>query len=277
MYSSDRLGALAVAVAAILLSSCLAGSVAGCKIATYTGGTGAMIAASILVYSIFNARIGYNLIVGMIFTVSLVDLLKNLLGTERPPEELWMVAAEGPAFPSGHAAAAAAFWTLLAYNTRNPYIAMAGALHAISVALSRPFLWVHWPIDILGGGIIGVGMALLSQVLLARFGPVVVLASSLALNATSLALSGLNANTALLTGITLGMLPTAVVKPQYGSGGICGLAALVPLPLLLAADSWSTALAAGFAGTLYIMYYYLLPPGRECITRMHASKDSNGS
>ena len=277
MYSSDRLRALAVVAAAILLSSCLAGSVAGCKIATYTGGTGAMIAASILVYSVLDARIGYNLIVGMILTVSVVDFLKNLLGTERPPEDLWVVTAEGPSFPSGHAAAAAAFWTLLAYNTRNPYIVLAGALHAISVALSRPFLWVHWPIDILGGGIIGVGVALLSQAVLARFGPVVVLSSSLALNATSLAISGLNANTALLTGITLGMMPTAVVKPQYGSGGICGLAALIPLPLLLAADSWSMALAAGFAGTLYIMYYYLLPPGRECITRTYASKDSSGS
>ena len=276
MYN-DRLGATATVLAAALLSACLAGSVVACKVATYTGGTGAMISASILIYSVFNSRIGYNLIIGMVLTISIVDLLKNALGTERPPSELWMVSAEGPAFPSGHAAATAAFWTLLAYNTRNPYVVLAGALHTTAVSLSRPFLWVHWPVDILGGGLIGVGVALLSQVLIDRFGPMVVLSSSLALNATSLALSGLNPNTALLTGITLGMLPTAVVRPQHGSGGICGLAALAPLPLLLAADTWSTALAAGFVSTIYIMYYYMLPPARECIARKYTSKDSSAS
>ena len=66
-----------------------------------------------------------------------------------------------PSFPSGHTTAAFATATSLSLAYPKWYIVLPSYLWAGSVAYSRMYLGVHYPSDILGGIIIGVGSSFL--------------------------------------------------------------------------------------------------------------------
>jgi undecaprenyl-diphosphatase len=76
-------------------------------------------------------------------------------------------------FPSGHAAGAMAVFltAALLIPVARPRIAMAAALAcAGAVGISRVFLGVHFPTDVLGGWLWGAGVALVGVALAHRYG-----------------------------------------------------------------------------------------------------------
>jgi membrane protein DedA with SNARE-associated domain/membrane-associated phospholipid phosphatase len=101
------------------------------------------------------------LISGMVLTVAAVHLFKTLVDRPRPPHPL--TDSAGSAYPSGHAAYAVA-WVAVAVVLRRvlPGLAteaavlIAGIAVAITVALTRVYLRVHWFSDIAGG--LGLGV-----------------------------------------------------------------------------------------------------------------------
>jgi membrane-associated phospholipid phosphatase len=64
-------------------------------------------------------------------------------------------------FPSGHTSNAFAMATALTLSTKKWYVAVPSYLYACGVGYSRMRLGVHFPSDVLGGMIIGVGSSLL--------------------------------------------------------------------------------------------------------------------
>jgi membrane-associated phospholipid phosphatase len=101
-------------------------------------------------------------------------LLNHLVGRARPPYEDWWGAAGGPAFPSGHTTMATVLgvlgaWALLerAPHRRRALVAAAVAT-AAAVGLSRVWLGVHWPSDVVGGWLFGTAWALGCVLLLGR-------------------------------------------------------------------------------------------------------------
>jgi membrane-associated phospholipid phosphatase len=100
-----------------------------------------------------------------------VNGLKEIVDRARP-EVLQLVGWEGPSFPSGHAAAAAAVWPAVALvlTRGRRRIVRAGAaagaaLIAFAVAASRAVLGVHWLTDVVTGLVIGYGWFVVCAVL----------------------------------------------------------------------------------------------------------------
>ncbi|GGK65183.1 phosphatase PAP2 family protein [Nocardia camponoti] len=91
----------------------------------------------------------------------LVVVGKHLAGRSRPPAVDHLVVETNQSFPSGHALGATVVAGLLAYvaianfpRLRAPITALA-VLFALAVGLSRVYLGVHWPTDVLAGWAIG--------------------------------------------------------------------------------------------------------------------------
>ena len=98
-------------------------------------------------------------------TPLLVNLIKLLVGRERPPGA--MIEAHGSSYPSGHAAYAGATAVILVLLFTEPgrhrrvwWVAAAVAI--AGMAWSRTYLHVHWLSDAVAGAALGVGVALLS-------------------------------------------------------------------------------------------------------------------
>jgi undecaprenyl-diphosphatase len=88
--------------------------------------------------------------------------LKLVVGVDRPfirypePEPLVRTPTD-LSFPSGHAATSFAAATLLAHSVPRlavPFYVLAGA-----IAFSRVYVGVHYPLDIIGGALLGLGIA----------------------------------------------------------------------------------------------------------------------
>jgi undecaprenyl-diphosphatase len=97
-------------------------------------------------------------------TLLTVPLVKPVIGRARPPLDDRIAGAQGAAFPSGHSAnVVAAFGVLAWVATRfvrrrwlRATIWIAAALVALAVGVSRVYLGVHWPSDVLSGWFVGV-------------------------------------------------------------------------------------------------------------------------
>jgi membrane-associated phospholipid phosphatase len=111
---------------------------------------------------------GYELLISMGISQLISEALKITINRERPadryPYEIFVSSpTHGGSFPSGHASAAFATATSLALDYKKWYIVVPAYLWAGSVAYSRMYLGKHYPSDVLGGIIIGIGSGYLSQ------------------------------------------------------------------------------------------------------------------
>jgi undecaprenyl-diphosphatase len=108
---------------------------------------------------------------GIAFGVSGVGVAagKLIVGRNRPPVPLHLIAESDPSFPSGHATEATAVFVTLAlvvalFVLRRPIFRAATVLGAgllsAAIGTSRLVLGVHWPSDVIAGWALGAGTAL---------------------------------------------------------------------------------------------------------------------
>lgn len=95
------------------------------------------------------------LLFGMIAERFAMDNLKLLYGRPRPAFDLHRAMIDSFSFPSGHTSnsmTAFVLFALLVVPVESRKIALIIAImFAVVVGLTRPFLGVHWPSDIIGG------------------------------------------------------------------------------------------------------------------------------
>jgi undecaprenyl-diphosphatase len=92
---------------------------------------------------------------------ALAAVLKVAVGTHRPGagDEPLITIPHSDSFPSGHAATSFACATVL--TALLPRAAPAFYVLALAIGYSRVYVGVHWPLDIVGGAVLGVATALL--------------------------------------------------------------------------------------------------------------------
>ena len=115
---------------------------------------------------------GFATLLGMSAGVLLVELIKQTVARERPNIVPWAVpdsTITSLSFPSGHASNNALFIVLvlsiLATVVRNTrlwwLLASTGFMWVLAMGVSRIYLGVHWPTDVIAGWCIGglIGMS----------------------------------------------------------------------------------------------------------------------
>jgi membrane-associated phospholipid phosphatase len=117
----------------------------------------------ILGFVVVDARLGRSLAVVFLSGMYLNAVLKLAFSTQRPFEIDPTVArsaaaietAPGSGFPSGHAQGAMTFWGTAATFVRRSWFTLLAAVVVALVSVSRLYLGVHLPIDVIGGLAIG--------------------------------------------------------------------------------------------------------------------------
>lgn len=110
-----------------------------------------------------------GIIMGIIFQSSMIinDILKILFHIPRPFEYTSEVSpirqhtATGYSFPSGHTQGTTTIFILLALVIRKIWFTILAATIIILVGISRLYLNVHWPLDVIASWIIGIAFTLI--------------------------------------------------------------------------------------------------------------------
>lgn len=117
-------------------------------------------------------RCGVSVIVAVALAYVVVDvILKPLVCRDRPFDvsnfDLLIAAPDTWSFPSGHTASAfAGAAAVLIHSRRWGAVAM---VYAALVGVSRMYLCVHWPTDVIAGALIGTALAFLAVWFMSRW------------------------------------------------------------------------------------------------------------
>ena len=110
-----------------------------------------------LIFWCLDKRSGMRLGLLLMISAYMNSALKDLFNQPRPSANRVKVLAEetSPGLPSGHSQNSVAIYGFLAARARQPRAWVIAGLGAFAVGLSRIYLGVHFPSDVLGGWLVG--------------------------------------------------------------------------------------------------------------------------
>ena len=133
------------------------------QVFTVCGEEFVLIAISAFIYYNINKKSGFVSSMSLMNSISIMGIVKAAVRFPRP----WMVlegiesirvhTATGYSFPSGHTTCAASAYSSFAMCFRKRWMSVTCAVMILLVAFSRLYLCVHWPMDVIGGILIGCG------------------------------------------------------------------------------------------------------------------------
>lgn len=124
-----------------------------------------------VLYWCVNKRMGLRLAFIQIFSIATNGFIKNIFKAPRPigQEGIFSLRTEtatGYSFPSGHTQATTAFWSALMKLYRKLWLYIIGSILILAIAISRLYLGVHWPKDVIGGIIFGILSVFLADIII---------------------------------------------------------------------------------------------------------------
>lgn len=129
------------------------------KALTWLGATQFLLIGLLAIYWCFDSTLGLRLGLVLLTSTGLNSAIKLVFGLPRPywvSSNVKALASESSfGFPSGHAQNGLAFWGRLAAWFRRPWLWIGAMGIVLIVSLSRIVLGVHFPMDVLGGWLIG--------------------------------------------------------------------------------------------------------------------------
>jgi membrane-associated phospholipid phosphatase len=119
------------------------------------------IAVIAVFYWCFNKTFGYKLAFVYLTSGAFNTIIKEIVKFPRPIgyegiRSSRIKTAGGYSFPSGHTQQASALFITLMMEFRKKWLYIIGVLGMLFVGLSRMYLGVHWPTDVIGGLMIGI-------------------------------------------------------------------------------------------------------------------------
>ncbi|MCC3869565.1 phosphatase PAP2 family protein [Terrisporobacter mayombei] len=107
-----------------------------------------------IIYWCINKKAGQRTLFALCGSLNINAGVKNFVKMPRPIgtkglESLRIETATGYSFPSGHTQTATTFWTSTMYLFRKSWIYIIGILMILGAGISRLYLGVHWPMDVI--------------------------------------------------------------------------------------------------------------------------------
>lgn len=145
------------------------------------GGPIIIIAAIGIMYWCFNKEKGERLAYATITSVCLNGVLKSFVNRKRPFEHTGKEhlrrlkdsplsdGATGTSFPSGHSQNAGSIYTTIALQYKKKWILSVCIIFLVLIPISRLYLGVHFPSDVIVGLSLGIIIAIVSYFLLNKF------------------------------------------------------------------------------------------------------------
>lgn len=129
-----------------------------------------LIVVSILYWCV-NKRYGQKLMFALATNIAVNTGVKEFVKAPRPIgtpglKSMRVETATGYSFPSGHTQTGTTFWVSIMSILKNKYMYIIGTIIFLCIGLSRLYLAVHWPIDVLFGWIFGIVVTILCNVIL---------------------------------------------------------------------------------------------------------------
>ncbi|MCJ7691346.1 MAG: phosphatase PAP2 family protein [Clostridiaceae bacterium] len=131
------------------------------QIVTMTGEAYFYIIVVAIIFWCLSKEFGYKLGFAILTSTFINAALKDMFNSARPigvagVRSLRVQTATGQSFPSGHTQGATTFWVSSIIRIKRKWIYIVGISIIFLVALSRLYLGVHYPVDVIGGIVIGI-------------------------------------------------------------------------------------------------------------------------
>ncbi|NMO96513.1 phosphatase PAP2 family protein [Paenibacillus lemnae] len=133
------------------------------KAFTFIGSKGPIILIAVIIlwylYAVKKMRLEVKLFVSVLLGSEVLNLILKLLFQRIRPDVNRLIEITGYSFPSGHSMAAFSLYGILTYllwkkisaRFGKAVLAAAGAFMILCIGLSRVYLGVHYPSDVVGG------------------------------------------------------------------------------------------------------------------------------
>lgn len=151
------------------------------KVITYSAQWFSIVAIGLTLLIIPGTRLkaGLPYAATVISSTLIYKILKELFRRVRPDEALHLVVQGGWSFPSGHSMNGLVAYGILAFllyrYAKNKKAAGAlcvlAALHIVMIGVSRIYLGVHWPTDVLAGWALGTAVLMAGEIITEKLMP----------------------------------------------------------------------------------------------------------
>jgi len=137
------------------------------ELITMLGEKNILIAVIVWIFWNIDKKKGFLLSFTLLFSLFLNVVLKVAIHNPRPFEIIPEIVgkriqtATGYSFPSGHTQGATTFYMVLSFLIKKRWACVTAVIISLFVALSRLYLGVHWPLDVIGGLLAGAAVAII--------------------------------------------------------------------------------------------------------------------
>ena len=128
---------------------------------TLLGSEEVLVGIAAIVYWCFDKPRGRFVTYVLLLGAYLNLFLKLLIPWPRPPVNLRIVEKDETSygFPSGHAQDSTTFWAWISLDFRKRILGIVGVVIVAAVGMSRIYLGLHYPAQVIGGWVIGLAVA----------------------------------------------------------------------------------------------------------------------